>query len=328
MDGNDNNTLYVLIDENKCCGQSGTTVGEANYGADFFLNQNNQNKVLLFQGEKYDDLTQPNNIVKFTEENISKKIATAIQQNNNKANQVNTVLIFDLSHADNTQLDEKCTIDPFEEIKKGNQISLDMIKDQNLTGTIRNKHPIQNRINIIQQLLNKYPNVKNIEIHSTACWGSHKQIGDDKVEKNYITELRTMLQNINSDVQITLKLSPMQDNGTNIATDENGEPHILYGLDCRYKQDEFEYLIQPDIHISKDKINITYNKFIKDEKRDHSTGDQVNYFCKLAPEQSNYKPIESDIYDKTLSANNINNDTDYCTLCLDSVNDFLNRFCR
>ena len=256
MEGNDNNILYVLIDENKCCRQFSEDVGEANYGADFFLNQNNKNKVLLFQGEKHDDLTQPNNIVKFTEENISKKIATAIQQNNNKANQVNTVLIFDLSHADNTQLDEKCTIDPFKKIK--DPISLDMIKDQDLTGTIRNKHPIQNRINIIRQLLDKYPNVKNIEIHSTACWGSHKQIDNDNVEKNYITELRTMLQNINSDVQITLKLSPMQDNGTNIATDENGKPHILYGLDCRYKPDEFKYLIQPDVHISKDKINITY----------------------------------------------------------------------
>ncbi|MBQ7551975.1 MAG: hypothetical protein IJT15_00810 [Rickettsiales bacterium] len=322
MEDNDNNILYVLIDENKCCGQFGETVGEANYGADFFLNQNNQNKVLLFQGERFDDCTNPNLVVDFSGE----KISNIIGQQTHDHDGIKTIQLFDLSHADNAQLDKTCTINPFGGIKE-NPISLDMIKDQNLTGTIRNKHPIQNRINIIQQLLNKYPNVKNIEIHSTACWGSHKQIGDNKVEKNYITELRTMLQNINSDVQITLKLSPMQDNGTNIATDENGKPHILYGLDYRYKQDEFKYLIQPDIHISKDKINITYNKFTKDETRNYNNEDQVNYFCKLAPEQSNYKPMDSDIYDKTLSANDINNDTG-CTLCLDSVNNFFNKFCR
>ena len=302
MDGNDNNTLYVVIDEKHC------VLGNS-YGGKFFLSSQNKDRVLLFQGNKYGRDKQLNALVNFNDQDIQDKIKQA-----NHNNTYETIKIFDISHASTPELKNMLANKQdlkhnfHAETKHRTCITKEDIKNKNITGWINQEHPIENRVKIISQLLNRYTNDKNIEIHSTACFGSYRQKTTNGTEINYVTELQNILKKHNSNARIILKLSPIQDETTSI--DVVGEkrsdqsiiyqPYIIYGLNMMYKQDDFPYLIQPDVHILKDDIDIKYNQFMKDEYYSSyiAMGDNVHYFCDYKPNKKDYKPnaIDKGLY--------------------------------
>lgn len=275
MESNDNDTLYLLIDEKHCCKENDYW---ATWGTNFFHNK--QNNVLLFQGEKKDTakITPP---TIFDEQQICLSIK---EQNFNGS----TIKIFDLSHASS-------------KFVKKNQKHKQSVKKtqsgitQSFDGLISPNHPIQNRINIIKQLINNNNKLKQIEIHSTACYGSYKQENDNGNKIDYIYELKQLLQSLNSNVEITLKLSPVQDDGTGIEIGKDGKPHIKYGLCDIYDTNDFSYLIQPDIVITKNDVQIKYNKFTQSEEMG-GMGDGVSFFMNLLPDEINYQPVKDDIY--------------------------------
>ena len=281
MKNNQDNTLYVMIDETQFCNRD-----YLSYGADFFFDKKNEKKVLIFQNSN-NKKKQSQNL--FSDENIQKIIDTGNNKNFDK------IKIFDYSHAASPELLE------ISEKKTSPGITKEDIKDKNITGWIRQEHPIEHRTKIIKQLLNKYKNVKTIEIHSTACFCSYRQKSDNGNEINYIYELQKILKDNNSNVNIILKLSPIQDECTSVCTvidtkTNKEEPYIIYGLNRIYKKNDFPYLIQPDVHISKNNIDIKYNKFVKDEYLSSfiKMDDHIHYYCGAKPLEKNYKPKEED----------------------------------
>ena len=279
MKNDQDNTLYAMIDEIQFCNRNFTS-----YGANFFFDKKNEEKVLIFQNSN-----NKNTPEYFSDVNIQKILNIRNNKNFDK------IKIFDYSHAATPELLE------INKKKTSPRITKEDIKDKNITGWIRQEHPIEHRTTIIKQLLNKYKNVKTIEIHSTACFCSYRQKSDNGNEINYIYELQKILKDNNSNVNIILKLSPIQDECTSVCTvidkkTNKKEPCIIYGLNRMYKKNDFPYLIQPDVHISKNNIDIKYNKFVKDEYFSSfiKMGDYIHYYCGAEPLEENYKPKEED----------------------------------